>query len=144
MIFDRVASIQPTGVKIQRVFVLVWGSPGVHVRQLTVSIVFGERATATKFTSIIDKSKLAFSFVKRWGTNLDELVSLGTGDQKYGTTCPSERSKSRSKEGRSSNESRSCKGNTMVSAQRCSQIKHRTTKRGPTIAPTTTITYYKS
>ena len=144
MISERVASIQPTGVKIQLVFVLIWGSPGVHARQLTVSIMFGERATATKFTSIIDKSKLASSFVKRGGTNLNRSVSSGTGDQQKRPTCPSERSKSRSKEGRSSNESRSCRGNTMVSAQRCSQIKHRTTKRGPTIAPTTTITYYKS
>jgi len=60
--FQRVASIQTTGVKIQLVFVLIWGSPGVHVRQLTVSITFGGRATATKFTSIIDKSKLTSSF----------------------------------------------------------------------------------
>ena len=82
MISERVASIQTTGVKIQVVFVLIWGPPGVHVSQLTISIPFGGRATATKFTSIIDKSKLTPCFSKRGGTILDEWVSLGTGDQK--------------------------------------------------------------
>ena len=43
-------------------FVLICGSPGVHVRQPTVSITFGGCATATKFTSIIDKSKLTPCF----------------------------------------------------------------------------------
>ena len=82
MISERVASIQTTGVKIQLFFVLIWGSPGVHVRQPTISIAFGGRATATQFTSIIDKSKLTPCFEKGGGTNLDGWVSLGPGDQK--------------------------------------------------------------
>ena len=82
MISERVASIQIADVNIHFVFVLISGSPGVHVRQPTVSITFGGRATATKFTSIIDKSKLASSFRKRGGANSDEWVSLGTGNQK--------------------------------------------------------------
>ena len=67
---ERVASIQTKGVKIQLVFVLIWGSPGEHVRQPTVSTPFGGRATATKFTSIIDKSELTSSFRKEGGTIL--------------------------------------------------------------------------
>ena len=50
------------GCSNQLVGVLIWGSPGVHVRQPTGSIAFGGRATATKFTSIIDKSKLTSCF----------------------------------------------------------------------------------
>ena len=64
-VFERVASIQTTGVKIHLVFVLIWEIPGVHVRQLTVSITFGGRATATQFISIIDKSKLTPCFGTR-------------------------------------------------------------------------------
>ena len=70
------------GCSNQLFFVLIWGSPGVHVRQPTVSIPFGGRATATKSTSIIDKSELTSSFSKRGGTNQYKCVSLGAGDQK--------------------------------------------------------------
>ena len=62
MISERVASIQTTGVNIQLVFALIWGSPGVHVRQDTVSVPFGGRATATTFTSIINTSELTLCF----------------------------------------------------------------------------------
>ena len=55
---EHVASKQMTGVKIPFVFALMLGSSGAHVRQATISITFGERATATQFTYRTDKSKL--------------------------------------------------------------------------------------
>ena len=119
------------------------GSSGAHVRQPTVSIPSGERATMTKFISIIDKSKLASSFVKR----ADHLERIGFAGDRWSKTCPMcplERSTSRFEETLSSKESRSCNWNTMVSVQRCSQIKTLKINSGPTKKLMTTVTYYKS